>query len=298
MQSPGDLLMLTVAIRDLHLSYPDWFETDVISCYPEVFYNSKYVRQLPKNREIKIIDLDYGPYLHKLRKKKLHFSDCFIYMLNEKLNLSIKKTSPYPHIELTQLEKNKRKFLDRFNLKKPYWLLNAGIKLDIPLKQYPPFLYQKVVNLLNDNPNFYCDIVQTGHDHHLHPKLSGVINLVGKTNNLRDYFSLLYHSEGCIGPVSLQMHLAAAFQKPCVVIAGGREEPSWEQYDGHFYLNTIGQLDCCRKEGCWKKNLADCVTIDSENRFPKCMLMITPESIVEIVMEYQEFKNFFYKEIL
>jgi ADP-heptose:LPS heptosyltransferase len=291
MQSPGDLLMLSVAIRDLHLSYPNWFETDVISCYPEVFFNNKYVCQLPKNREIKVIDLDYGSYLHKLRRKKLHFSDCFIHILNEKLNLNIKKLNSYPHIELTQLEKNKRKFLDKFGLKKPYWVLNAGIKLDILLKQYPPFLYQKVVNLLNDNSDFHCDIVQTGHDHHLHPRLSNVISLVGKTNNLRDYFALVYHSDGCIGPVSLQMHLAAAFQKPCVVIAGGREEPSWEQHDGHFYLHTIGQLKCCKYEGCWKKNLAECVTIDAENRFPKCMMMITPESIVEIVMQYQAFKK-------
>ena len=30
--SPGDLVMLTAAVRDLHLSYPGCFETDVRTC--------------------------------------------------------------------------------------------------------------------------------------------------------------------------------------------------------------------------------------------------------------------------
>ena len=148
MQSPGDLLMLSIAIRDLHLTYPDWFETDVISCYPEVFYKNKYITNLPKDKNIMVINLDYGPYLHKLRKKGLHFSDCFIYMLNEKLNISITKSSSKPYIQLTDEEKTKKLFLDKFGIKKPYWVLNAGIKNDIPLKQYPPYLYQSVIDYL------------------------------------------------------------------------------------------------------------------------------------------------------
>ena len=291
MQSPGDLLMLTVAIRDLHLNYYNWFETDVISCYPEVFFNNHFITKLTDNKNIDIIDLDYGPYLYKLRKKGLHFSDCFIYILNEKLNLNIKKSSPLPYIELMSNESNKRLFLKKYGLVKPYWILNAGIKNDIPLKQYPPALYQKVVNLLNSRDNFYCDIVQTGHAYHIHPKLKGVVNLVGMTNNLRDYFALIYHSEGCIGPVSMQMHLAAAFSRPCIVIAGGREEPSWERYKNHVYLDTIGKLDCCKFEGCWNKNLADCVTINDNQRFAKCMEMIEPELIVYNIMKLQYLKQ-------
>jgi ADP-heptose:LPS heptosyltransferase len=290
MQSPGDLMMLTVAIRDLHLTYPGWFETDVISCYPEVFFNNKYITYLPKDQDIKVIDLDYGPYLHDLRKKKLHFSDCFIYMFNERLNLFIRKTCSYGYINLTPYELSKKYFLSKFGLKKPYWVINAGIKCDIPLKQYPPYLYQKVVNDLNNNSLFYCDIVQTGHDHHIHPKLKGVINLVGKTNNLRDYFALIYHSEGCIGPVSLQMHVAAIFNKPCIVIAGGREEPSWERYNNHIYLHTIGKLDCCRFEGCWKKSIGECITINENQRYAKCMEMISTDIVVTEVMQYQELK--------
>ena len=297
MQSPGDLLMLTVAIRDLHLNYPGWFETDVVSCYPEVFFNNEYINYLPKQEGIEVIDLDYGPYLHKLRKRGLHFSDCFIHILNEKLDLRIRKSTSKPHLNLTYNELSKRLFLEKFDIRKPYWIINAGIKNDIPLKQYPPYMYQKAIDLIKSHSNFHCDIVQTGNDHHIHPRLDGVINMVGKTNNLRDYFSLVYHSEGCIGPVSMQMHLAAAFDKPCIVLAGGREEPSWEKHNGHVYLNSIGDLDCCQYEGCWKKNLADCVTINNDNRYPKCMMLISPESIVNEVFIYQDLIRSYSEEL-
>lgn len=297
MQSPGDLLMLTVAIRDLHLTYPGWFETDVISCYPEIFFNNPFIIHLPKDQGIEIIDLDYGPYLHKLRRKGLHFSDCFIYMLNEKLKLNIRKTTSSPNVTLLEMEKIKKFVLNRYNIKKPYWLLNAGIKTDIPLKQYPPYLYQRIVDILNGKSNWHCDIVQTGHDHHTHPHLVNVIDLIGKTNDMRHYFSLVYHSEGCIGPVSLQMHLAAAFNKPSIVIAGGREEPSWEHHKNHVYLHSIGKFDCCKFEGCWKKLIGECVTINDNQRFPKCMDTILPEDIVDEIMQFQELKRSSSKQI-
>jgi ADP-heptose:LPS heptosyltransferase len=297
MQSPGDLLMLTVALRDLHLTYPNEYETDVISCYPEVFFNNKYITTLPKDKNICVIDLDYGAYLHRFRKQGYHFSDCFRLMLNGLLDLNIRKTSSRPYIKLTPYELCKQLVLDKFGLKKPYWLMNAGIKNDIPLKQYPPKHYQTVINYLNARPDFYCDIVQTGHDFHIHPKLDGVTNLVGKTNNMRDYFALMYHAEGCIGPVSLQMHLAAAFNKPCVVLAGGREEPSWEKYSDHKYLNTIGMLGCCFDEGCWKKYIGECVHINDSQRYPACMEMIAPEMVVYEVMQYQLLKQYDNKEI-
>jgi ADP-heptose:LPS heptosyltransferase len=130
------------------------------------------------------------------------------------------------------------------------------------------------------------NIYQIGHSHHTHPKFKSIDSLVGKTNNLRDYFSVVYHSSGCIGAVSLQMHVAAAFKKPCVVIAGGREDYRWEAYPNHHFLHTIGFLDCCRLTGCWKKSLKECVSI-TKNKMPECMSHILPQEIVNCVMRYQ-----------
>lgn len=283
MQAPGDILMLTVALRDLHLSYPGQFKVEIITCYPEIFFNNKYAIDFGDPDKLnKAIDLNYNSYLHKLRKQKLHFSDCFIYILNEKLNIDIKKTSSRPYINICSFEQVTMRdcFLIKNNINKPYILLNAGIKNDIPLKQYPPNMYQQFVDEFNVKTRYKYTIVQIGHDHHIHPVLKNVVNLVGKTNNLRDYFALVYFSNGCIGPVSLQMHVSAAFNKPCVVIAGGREEESWEKYEDHIYLNSIGKLDCCKYEGCWKKTLQECLNID-EHGFPLCMSMISIDEVIQ-----------------
>ena len=98
--SPGDLLMLTVALRDLHLNYPHKFETDVLSCYPEIFYNNPFITKILEKNNILIVNLDYGDYLRKMRREGYHFSDCFIAMLNNILDLNIKKTSENPFVSL------------------------------------------------------------------------------------------------------------------------------------------------------------------------------------------------------
>lgn len=278
-QSPGDLLMLSVAIRDLHLTYPYQYETDVICFYPELFFNNQFITKLPKDKNIEIIDLFYNDYAEKLRDRYYHFSDCFIHILNEKLNICIKKTTSKASIDLTENEKNKNYVLDKYNLKKNYILLNAGIKPDIPLKQYPVSYYQKIVNELNNDKSFDYDIVQVGHNQHLHPILNGVIDLVGKTNYLRDYFSLVYNSSGCINHVSLQMHLANTFNKKCIVLAGNRECEWWNHYKNQIYIESDFNCNGYDKKGCWKKKRNECEYMG--NYYSKCMEMIKPDYVLD-----------------
>ena len=67
--------------------------------------------------------------------------------------------------------------------------------------------------------------------------------------------------------MTLLMHLAAAVEvaggmdngqwtmpknRPCVVVAGGREPAQWEAYPHHQYIHTNGALRCCDHGGCWK----------------------------------------------
>jgi hypothetical protein len=99
------------------------------------------------------------------------------------------------------------------------------------------------------------------------------------------------------------MHLAAAVPLPegrkrlrhCVVIAGGREPAHWEQYPGHHYLHTIGQLDCCAAGGCWKSRtvpLGDGSPLDkpeslcrdvTPHGLPRCMDMISSDRVSELI---------------
>jgi len=278
--APGDALVSTAAIRDLNLTYPFEFQTSVISCYPEVFYNNPYISK--GHNQWGVIELNPFEWKSKYQNSGAHYSDAYYYLIEKYLNVKIKKTSIFPEIYLTDEEKDIN-ILKRFGVEKPYWVINAGFKNDIPLKQYPAPFWQQVINKLKINYNFDCDIVQSGSSHHVHYPMHSVNNLIGKTDNIRDYFSLIYHSEGVICHVSFPMHIAAAFHKPCVVIAGGRESVRWEQYPGHQYLHTIGQLNCCSESGCWKSNFDECTNF---SKFPTCYTLITPDRVVDSVLNY------------
>jgi ADP-heptose:LPS heptosyltransferase len=280
--APGDCLVSTAAIRDLCLSYPFEFQITIESCYPEIFYNNPYIST--DRNKWGVVELNPFEWKSKNQDAGFHYSDAYYYIIEQLLNVKIKKTSMFPEIYLTEQEiRSGFDLLDSFGIEKPYWIINAGFKNDIPLKQYPISNWQQVINKLRISEDFNYDIVQTGHSHHIHPVLSSVKNLIGRTDNIRDYFSLIYHSKGVICHVSFPMHIAAAFHKPCVVISGGRETFRWECYPGHQFLHTIGQLDCCRESGCWKTNFSDCVNL---NQFPTCLKLISPDQVVSAVLSY------------
>jgi ADP-heptose:LPS heptosyltransferase len=282
-QAPGDLVVMTIALRDLHLSYPTLFKTEVVSCYPEIFYNSPYQSKVNENSSS--VEIWYKEQRKKLIHGGFHFSDAFIASFNNKLSLKILKTTIWPEIYLTDDEKDPD-YLKKFNIKKPYWVLNAGIKNDIPLKQYPPFFWQKVINYLNNEKNkFGASIVQCGSTAAINPQFDGVIDLVGSTKNIRDYFVIMYHSNGSMGHVSLHMHVAAAFRKPCIIIAGGRESFRWESYPGQSFFDVIGRLDCAKEIGCWLEFPSECMKL-TKSGVPLCYTLISPESIVTEVLKY------------
>lgn len=284
-QAPGDLLMLTCAIRDLHKMYPGKMRTDVLCCYPEVFFNNPYITYFPKDGSIPIVDLKYDKARDKLAPLGYHFSSVFIYILNEMYDLKLMKTSMRPEIYLSEDEKS-YSILDKLEIQKPYWLINTGVKQDIPIKGYPPNKWQKVIDVLVDKE---IRLYQVGSHDDIHPTHSRIRSLVGKTENLRDYFSLVYHSSGCINHVSMQMHLAAAFSKPCVVVAGGREDCRWETYPGHRFLHTTGLLDCCKETGCWISKIEDCDYPWRDTPYSLCLAMIEPELIINEVLNYNRF---------
>jgi ADP-heptose:LPS heptosyltransferase len=148
------------------------------------------------------------------------------------------------------------------------------------------------------------DFVQVGEDHHHHPALERVIDLRGQTT-LRQLFRLMYHAEGAISAVSLLMHLTAAVEmkpgmpqnRPCVVVAGGREPPHFTFYPHHQYLHTVGALRCCDQGGCWKSRtlpLGDGDAKDQElcvdvvGQLPRCMHMITARDVIHAIERYYE----------
>jgi len=298
--APGDILVMTNAIRDLHKAYPNKFITDVRTPCNEIFDNNLYITHLDISNDkyskahnemqkssghyewaddILMIDMQY-PMIHSSGLSGRHFSEGHRDFLETVLQLKIPQTSLTPELYLSQTERDwaspvtvKKGFTEK------YWVINAGSKGDYTLKQYP--YYQEVVDLLKNQITF----VQIGERSHNHVALNGTINMVGETN-LRELIRIIYKAEGVLTCVSLPMHIAATFRKPCVVVAGAREGTRWELYPNQQFLFVNGCLPCAPYDGCWKSKIEDCK--NKVENTPRCMTLITPLDIQRAISRYYE----------
>jgi len=217
-----------------------------------------------------------------------HFSSAFYSDLNQKLGININQTSLLPDLHLSEKEKGWISQVEQeFNYKGKFWLICSGYKSDYPLKDWGWENWQRVVYLLRDKIQF-VQVGQTGADH-THNILEGTLNLLGKTD-LRQLIRLSYHAQGGCGHVSLLHHLVAAWQKPMVTVAGGREPRRWESYPHMKYIDTNGQLPCCSFDGCWldgrMKGEENKHCINWVGKKPRCMAMIKPERVAREVLNY------------
>jgi len=301
--SPGDILVMTNAIRDLHLAHPGKFITDVRTPCPDIFANNPYITKLTYNEanynqvntwfqtnigktkmleDVMLIDMQY-PLIHQSGARGAHFAEGHREFLEETLKIKIPQTKIRPELYLTEQEKAiwaTGVLGNNMGYKGKYWIINAGSKGDYTLKQYP--YYQEVVDLLKDKITF----VQIGVKSHNHKPLENVIDMVGKTDNVRDLFSLIYNAEGVITCVAFPMHIAAAFKKPCVVVAGAREGTRWELYPNHRFIYVNGCLPCADYDGCWRSRQEECNY--KKNGVPICMTLIKPEEVSREVERYYE----------
>jgi len=271
----GDIAMMTIAVRDLHLAYPGEYQTDVRTRWPDVWLNNPYITSI-KDGTAERLEIGY-PLIQNAGS--MSFSDGFRLDLADQLGIDIPFTSMNPDLHLMDKEKDDNIVWNEFNYSGNYWVLNAGYKADIPLKHYP--FWQEVVNLLKNK----IQIVQIGTTNDVHTELDSVYNLIGKTS-VRDLIKVIYWSEGTIGPLSCQFLIAAAFNKPSVIIAGGKEPPRWHTYNYHRYLSVCGCLKCAPSNGCWTGKYEDCMSrVGGE---PRCFVMISPQEVARNVLLYYE----------
>lgn len=282
--APGDILVSTAAIRDLHLAHPGEFQTDIRcpSGCEQIFQNNPYITKL-RDDDGEHIRMSYED-IHKSGASGRPFTGAYHIDLAKALKVDIPQTSLLPAIYLSQDEILwPSPVLKECGFEGKYWIINAGVKNDYTLKFYP--FYQEVVDLLSGRVQF----VQVGQLEHFHPPLKGVLDMRGKTD-LRQLFRLSYHAEGAVCAVSLQMVVMGALQKPCVVVAGGREPVRWQLFPHHRFLAVNGSIECAQYDGCWKSKKADCANLigTDEDAIPLCMKMIKPSMIVEAIEMYYE----------
>ena len=307
-QAPGDIVMLTAAVRDLHRTFPGEFVTDVRTSCPALWENNPHLTPLSEgDPEVEQIDCKY-PLIHRSNQGPHHFIHGFIEFLGERLGVRI---PPGPFKGDIHLSANEKRWISQVQEitrePVPFWIIVAGGKNDFTIKWWDSARWQQVVDHFRGRILF----VQVGEAKHVHPPLRGVLDLRGKTK-LRQLVRLVYHAQGVLCPVTAAMHLAAAVEvkgarpknRPCVVVAGGREPSHWEAYPHHQFIHTNGALFCCDQGGCWKsrteplgdgdaKDKSLCVNVvpaeaegERTGPLPKCMDMITAGEVIRRIELY------------
>ncbi len=300
-QSPGDIVMLTAAVRDLHRAHPGEFLTDVRTSCPDLWRHNPHLTPLSENDpDVEVVDCHY-PLIHRSNQEPRHFLDGFVEHLNDTLGLRIRVTAFKGDIHIDDTEKAWFRDVEaRAGEAPPFWLFASGGKFDYTIKWWSHDRYQQVVDHFRGRLLF----VQVGELHHHHPALDGVVDLRGQTTH-RELIRLMYHAQGVVSAVSLLMHLAAAVavkpgmpqNRPCVVIAGGREPPHFTAYPHHQFIHTVGALKCCDNGGCWKsrthalgdgdsKDAPEELCVDPVGSLPRCMDMITAAEVIRRIELY------------
>jgi len=236
--SPGDILMLTAAVRDLHRAHPGEFLTDVYTSVGELWQHNPYITKLPFRverlgdqkeaaspyerllpaRDLKIIvedpdvevydvgyDGQYQASIHRSNQNAYHFIHGYAQDLEQKLGVRVPVTEFKGDVYLSDQERCWMSQVQELGLDDNFWLVFAGGKYDYTAKWWSPTYYQNVVDHFKGRILF----VQCGDSQHFHPSLNGVVNLVGNTST-RQLIRLMYHSSGVLCPVTFAMHLAAA----------------------------------------------------------------------------------------
>lgn len=301
--SPGDIVILTAAVRDLHAAYPGRFVTDVRTSADALWENNPYLTSLDEgDPDVTVLDMEY-PLVHRSNTAPYHFIHGYAQFLEDAIrrwipDARIRVTQFKGDIHVSDLEKSWMSQVEELGVTDPFWIIVAGGKHDFTAKWWNPDWYQEVVDHFQGRIQF----VQCGEADHWHPPLDRVINFVGQTD-LRQFVRLMYHADGVVCPVTFAMHLAAAVEtkpgklqnRPAVVIAGGREPSQWEAYPHHQYLHTNGALPCCDNGGCWRSRVVPLgdgdlkdedlcllpVEIASERFLPKCLELIRPEDVIQ-----------------
>ena len=86
-QSPGDIVMLTAAVRDLKLSHPE-IEVDVDTACKELWF---YNQHITPGVEGEVIKADY-PLVHESNEGQHHFIHGFRKFLEKELKVDIQPT--------------------------------------------------------------------------------------------------------------------------------------------------------------------------------------------------------------
>lgn len=315
----GDTVLLTALVRDIQLAYPNQYQIVVNTNWSNVWWNNPHVvrADAAASSKAKHVEVSWGDAIrwnsyakYDDRREMKHILAWYHYDFERKTGIHVPVTQPRPDLHMSAQELNSR-------IEGRYWVILSGGKLDLTAKHWHAHRAQEVVDKLLAK-GIHCIQAGATHTNHIHPPLQNTTNMLGKTENVRDLWNIIRYADGVICGVTGAMHIAAAFERPCVVYAGGREDPWFEAYVNafqafgptaepvkveHKFLHTIGLLECCATQGCWKNRTVALDPADLTRKahtlcrqplrtaphpVPKCQDLISSDHVVEAVMDYYD----------
>lgn len=309
-RAPGDTVALTAFLRDLKRQFSKISVGVRATGANELLAGNPHLDQV--GDQAQQIAMDYRPGIDACKLgAQVTYLEEFHRDFFRKTGLEVPLTEPRPELHLTEDEKQNRPLAPR------YWVVVAGHKWDASIKAWSSRSYQEVVDLTAAHGVRWVQVglVRDSRAKHVHFPLEGVTNLIGQTT-LRQLMCLIYHADGVLCGASMAMLMAAAFWRPCVVVAGGRENwqwlaftrenPAWGQLASqvqvpHRFFHTIDQLDCCQGRGCWRAQVipphqdsafpdkhycAQPVTEATGQVLPRCMQLVTSQQVAQAVLSY------------
>jgi len=281
----GDAMMMTCGIRDFKAAFPD-VKVKVKSTAMHVWDNNPNIDQtiIPE----KTFNCGTAWLTNASNRLNLHMANAYRMSIQNETGLVFEQGPIRPDIWLSEEEYKAEPLIPG-----PYWVIVKGGEIGWPLKMYPIEGWQAVVDALPQ-----IKFVELGTEEHIraHGRLENhkgnLVQMVGKTQDrdkgIRDLFKIFLHAQGSVGLISMHMHLSAAFDNPCVVVAGAREPAWFTQYFGHIYLHSNGLLPCAEKRACWHCDTPTCKNLIEGTIVPKCVDLIKPQEIVSSILKYYE----------
>lgn len=289
----GDTVAVTPLIRDLYAQYPD-IRISVDGSASEDLFRYDYRVSRTRPAAAKLLELDLK---ETVDRSNTDGAARYLYALTESFEratgLRIERGPAKPSLVLGPHEETPP-------YDEPYRVVASGAKVDMPVKQWGHSNHRKVVEAVGGK---WVQLGQffDGRFSHQQCAIPGAVNLLGKTS-IREMVRIIAHAKAVLCHVSLSMLIAAAFDVPCVVPAGGRENPWLHADSGVDYIDTIGKLSCCVARGCGTCSAftghtetgfpdgwfcKDPVTLACGSHVGRCMTLITPEDVTARLLAKQ-----------
>lgn len=241
--------------------------------------------------EARLVEVDYRHLIDRSQTDKTARYTAAAYEEFEKATgIKVVRTSPRPYLTGTPPDQ----LFEKGKIPFPFYVLAAGVKLDMPVKRWPHAAFEEMVALDKDRRWFQVGALHDSRLPHVQEPVRGATNLLGKTD-LPTLIGLIAFANGVVCHLSLPMLIASATNTPCVAVAGGRENPWLFEDLGVTVLHTVGEMDCCKATGCWRCGaipphndsafppnwLCKDPVDDGKGGYGRCMTKITPRRVLD-----------------